>query len=99
MINLIVDFSANIYLSKKQDAVNRFAENSASDQDVKDILDAAKIKNKLELDYFFVNIANLRNSVNKKYSFMENNQKGVNVFNEAVIALAKNGKIKKNSAS
>lgn len=94
MINLIVDFSANIYLGKKQDAVNRFAENSASEKDVKDILDAAKIKSKKELDNLFVNIASLRQSVNKKYSFMENKQKAVNIFNEAVVTLVKNGKIK-----
>jgi hypothetical protein len=48
MVNSIFNFSANIYLHKKRDALSRYVNNSASETDIKGIVEAAGVKSMKE---------------------------------------------------
>ncbi|HNU13450.1 MAG TPA: hypothetical protein PKI55_03260 [Chitinophagaceae bacterium] len=93
MINSIFNFSADIYLHKKQDALTRLSGNVASEQDVKDIVGATSIKDKNELYILFNQISEYRKNINGRYPFIAKEQNRISIFKEAVLEITKNGKL------
>lgn len=95
LTNAIINFSAQVYVHKKSDALNRYLQNTATEDDIKGIIEAAGVKDKEGLQMLFQRITDLKKKVNERYSFMANNQKGQSIVSEATMTLAKRGKIEK----
>ena len=95
MVNSIFNFSAEIYLHSKQDALSRYVGNMATESDIKEIVEAAGVKSMDEILALFTSIDELRKNINEKYSFLTHSTKSKTILQEAMTELAKDKKITK----